>query len=81
VKPSFAREVKIECSATRASMLHLRRQGIVYRARIDELCLAALGRHRMRVQQRILGGDALEGGVGVPELIAEREHAPPVVPA
>jgi hypothetical protein len=61
--------------------LELVGQRVIGGAQIDELGLAALGRHDARRQQRIARRHLLERAVGVPELIGQLAHAPAILAA
>ena len=54
-------------------------EGVVGRGHVRELGVAAFGRNRAGVQQRVLRRDHLERAVGVPESIAEGEQPAAIV--
>jgi len=73
VKPSLARDVSSECSATRPAIRRLVASGnaSIGRAQVGEFGVAADRRDRAAVQDRAVSRQRLEGGVGVPQAIAE----------
>ena len=72
VKPSRARELKIECSATRLS-----RRRVVGRPLVGKFGVAADRRDRACIEQRRQRRQPLERGIGVPQPVAHLEHALP----
>ena len=62
-----------------ALRLHLRGQGVVGRAHVRVLRVRGHRRDDLRREHRVASRRILEGRVGVPEAVAERVHAPPVV--
>jgi hypothetical protein len=59
--------------------LHLLIEGVIGRAHVGELGIAAPGADDARREQRVLGGDRAERAVGVPQHIADIEQALPAI--